>query len=46
MRLLSSRRAHPGVVVYDPLYGERTLSRETFRTAWALMRNVAVLVAK
>ena len=35
-----------GILVYDPLYGERTLSRETFRAAWALMRNVAVLVAK
>lgn len=35
-----------GIVVYDPLYGERTLSRETFRAAWALMRNVAILVAK
>jgi hypothetical protein len=35
-----------GVLVYDPLHGERTLSRETFRTAWALMRNVAVLVAR
>ena len=35
-----------GILVYDPLYGERTLSRETFRAAWALMRNVAVLVAR
>lgn len=35
-----------GIVVYDPLYGERTLSRETFRVAWALMCNVAVPVAK
>ena len=35
-----------GIMVYDPLHGERTLSRETFRAAWALMCNVAVLVAK
>lgn len=35
-----------GILVYDPLHGERTLSHETFRAAWALMRNVAVLVAK
>jgi ABC-type bacteriocin/lantibiotic exporter with double-glycine peptidase domain len=35
-----------GIMVYDPLHGERTLSRETFRAAWALMRNVAILVAK
>ena len=35
-----------GILVYDPLYGERTLSHETFRAAWALMRNVAVLVAR
>jgi len=34
------------VMVYDPLHGERSLSRETFRAAWALMRNVAVLIAK
>jgi ABC-type bacteriocin/lantibiotic exporter with double-glycine peptidase domain len=35
-----------GILVYDPLYGERTLSGETFRAAWALMRNVAVLIAR
>ncbi|MFL6256769.1 MAG: hypothetical protein ACJ74T_17325 [Pyrinomonadaceae bacterium] len=35
-----------GILVYDPLHGERTLSGETFRAAWALMRNVAVLVAR
>lgn len=35
-----------GILVYDPLYGERTLSHETFRAAWALMRNVAVLVVR
>jgi ABC-type bacteriocin/lantibiotic exporter with double-glycine peptidase domain len=35
-----------GILVYDPLHGERMLPRETFRAAWALMRNVAVLVAK
>ena len=38
--------ASASILVYDPLHGERTLSRETFRAAWALMRNVAVLVAK
>jgi ABC-type bacteriocin/lantibiotic exporter with double-glycine peptidase domain len=26
-----------GILVYDPLHGERTLSGETFRAAWALM---------
>lgn len=35
-----------GMLVYDPLHGERTLSHETFRAAWARMRNVAVLVAR
>jgi ABC-type bacteriocin/lantibiotic exporter with double-glycine peptidase domain len=35
-----------GILVYDPLYGERTLSHETFRAAWAFMRNVAVLVVR
>ncbi len=34
------------ITVYDPAHGERTLPLETFRTAWALMRNVAVIVAK
>ena len=35
-----------GITVYDPAYGERILPRETFRAAWAIIRNVVVLVAK
>ena len=41
--------AHAFVIVEastSGIYGERTLSRETFRAAWALMFNVSVLVAK
>jgi hypothetical protein len=32
------------VNVYDPLQGERLLPRTTFDTAWAMMRNLAILV--
>ncbi len=32
------------VTVYDPLQGERTLSRSTFDTAWAMMHNLTILV--
>jgi ABC-type bacteriocin/lantibiotic exporter with double-glycine peptidase domain len=35
-----------GVVVYDPLRGERLLPRPTFDTAWAIMHNMAILVQK
>jgi ABC-type bacteriocin/lantibiotic exporter with double-glycine peptidase domain len=30
--------------LYDPLQGERRLPRSTFDTAWAMMRNLAILV--
>jgi ABC-type bacteriocin/lantibiotic exporter with double-glycine peptidase domain len=30
--------------VYDPLQGERALPRATFETAWAMMRNLVILV--
>ena len=33
-----------GVVVYDPLLGERTLPRASFDAAWAMMHNLAILV--
>lgn len=32
------------VIVYDPLYGERTISRQSFSTAWAARRNLVILV--
>jgi ABC-type bacteriocin/lantibiotic exporter with double-glycine peptidase domain len=32
------------VYVYDPLQGERLLPRSTFDTAWAMMRNLVILV--
>lgn len=35
-----------GVLVYDPLRGERLLPHTTFDTAWAMMHNVAILVQK
>lgn len=34
------------IIVYDLAHGERPLPLETFRTALALMRNVAVIVPK
>jgi ABC-type bacteriocin/lantibiotic exporter with double-glycine peptidase domain len=33
-----------GVRVYDPLLGERVLPRSTFDAAWAMMRNLVILV--
>jgi len=33
------------VTVYDPLYGERALSRQSFSTAWAARHNLVLLVA-
>jgi ABC-type bacteriocin/lantibiotic exporter with double-glycine peptidase domain len=32
--------------VYDPLFGERILERESFSAAWGLKRNLAILVAR
>ncbi len=32
------------VSVYDPLQGERKLSRSTFKTAWSMMHNLSILV--
>jgi ABC-type bacteriocin/lantibiotic exporter with double-glycine peptidase domain len=32
------------VLVSDPLQGERLLPRSTFETAWAMMRNLTILV--
>lgn len=32
------------VAVYDPLYGERRLSRRSFAAAWAARRNLVILV--
>jgi ABC-type bacteriocin/lantibiotic exporter with double-glycine peptidase domain len=32
------------VLVSDPLQGERLLPRSTFDTAWAMMRNLTILV--
>lgn len=34
------------VTVYDPLQGERLLSRQTFSTAWAMRHNLAIVVEK
>ncbi len=31
-------------VVYDPLHGERTLPRESFSAAWAMMKNLVILI--
>ena len=34
------------VVVYDPLYGERTLPRDIFNAAWGLQLNLTILVVR
>ncbi len=33
------------VTVYDPLYGERVISRQSFSTAWAARHNLVILAA-
>jgi ABC-type bacteriocin/lantibiotic exporter with double-glycine peptidase domain len=33
------------VIVYDPEYGERALSHQSFNMAWALRHNLAIVVA-
>ncbi len=35
-----------GVSVYDPLHGERYLSRATFEAAWAMMHGLTILVQR
>lgn len=32
------------VMVYDPLHGERRISRQSFSTAWAARRNLVILI--
>ena len=32
------------VIVYDPLHGERRIPRQSFSTAWAARRNIALLI--
>ena len=34
------------VMVYDPLHGERRLSRQSFATGWAARRNLVILVER
>jgi ABC-type bacteriocin/lantibiotic exporter with double-glycine peptidase domain len=34
------------VTVYDPLHGERRLSRQSFTTAWAARHNLVILVGR
>jgi ABC-type bacteriocin/lantibiotic exporter with double-glycine peptidase domain len=34
------------VTVYDPLHGERRLSRQSFTTAWAARHNLVILVER
>lgn len=34
------------LTVYDPLHGERTLSRQSFDTAWAMRHNLVVLIER
>lgn len=34
------------VIVYDPEYGKRSLSHQSFNTAWALRHNLAILVER
>ncbi|OLE53718.1 MAG: hypothetical protein AUG51_11725 [Acidobacteria bacterium 13_1_20CM_3_53_8] len=32
------------VTVYDPLHGERRISRQSFSTAWVARRNIVILI--
>ena len=32
------------VIVYDPLHGERRITRQSFSTAWAARRNIVILI--
>jgi ABC-type bacteriocin/lantibiotic exporter with double-glycine peptidase domain len=32
------------VTIYDPLHGERRISRQSFSTAWAARRNIVLLI--
>jgi ABC-type bacteriocin/lantibiotic exporter with double-glycine peptidase domain len=32
------------ITVYDPLHGERRISRQSFSTAWAARRNIVLLI--
>lgn len=34
------------VTVYDPLRGERSLSKQSFSTAWALRHNLTIIVQR
>lgn len=34
------------VTVYDPLHGERRLSRQSFATGWAARRNLIIIVER
>jgi ABC-type bacteriocin/lantibiotic exporter with double-glycine peptidase domain len=34
------------ITVYDPLHGERRISRQSFTTGWAARRNLVILVER
>ena len=34
------------VTVYDPLRGERSLSKQSFSTAWALRHNLTIIIQR
>lgn len=34
------------IIVYDPLRGERALSKQTFSTAWAQRHNLTIIIQK
>ena len=34
------------VTIYDPLYGERRITRQSFSTAWAARRNITLLIQR
>src|SRR5205814_9375537 len=34
------------VAVYDPLSGERTISQQSFNAAWAMRRNLTILIER
>ena len=44
--LVITEMSHTEISVYDPLQGERILSRDTFCAAWAMMHNLVILVER
>jgi ABC-type bacteriocin/lantibiotic exporter with double-glycine peptidase domain len=44
--LVVTEISEQNVTVYDPLRGERILTKQTFSTAWALRHNLTIIIQK